>query len=426
MLTVRTLVVHVGMPKAGSSSIQYMMHRLSPALERAGVYVPATARSWGAHQSLVLPPGHWRHRPHLGGWADLEREVRRCSAPLCVISSEHFTGSLEGFLGAGRVRAMARAARREVRVVGYVRPQYALLESIYTEDVKSGATCAPFDAYLEACTRLHRFDYDAVFRRWRKAFGIRLSVYPLEAARMPEGVVAHFLALLDARHLIPDAAALPRRNERIGAKHLEVLRLARSAMESRRFADRSVHARMLQLHRKAPAALAGNAPFRPLDAIQIRAVTAHFAAANARFAREYGVDDAGVLFREKPADAAGRPCRADWSDFDIAERRWVRQLVRDVAGVDLPANPGAGDAPEPVRNGRRVDYGLAGATRPPRPHIIVRIWRYGRQLLAHMRSMRRPSDLAALLHWLAWEIKWRRARRAASLDLGLHDSQSVA
>ena len=413
---VRVLVVHVGMPKTGSTSIQHMLDRLSPALERAGVYVPAAARYRGAHKSLVLPPGHWRRRPHLGGWADMEREVRRCSAPLCVISSEHFAGSLEGFLGASRVRALARAARREVRVVGYVRPQYALLESIYAEDVKCGHTCAPFDVYLGACPRRHWFDYDAVFRRWRETFGTRLTVHPLEAARMPDGVVAHFLALLGACDLIPAAAALPRRNERIGAKHLEVLRLARSAMELRRFAYRSVCERMLQLHLQLhrKAALAGDAVFRPLDAIQVRAVTAHFAAANARFAREYGVDDAGVLFRERPADAAGRPYRADWSDFDAAERRRVRQLVRDVAGVDLPADPGAGDAPGPVRNRRRVDYGLAGATRPPRPPTIVRIWRYGRHLLPHTRSIRRPGDLAAFLRWLTWEFKWRRSRRAAS------------
>ena len=222
MRAVRTLVVHVGMPKTGSTSIQHMLHRLSPALERAGVYVPAAARSRGTHENLVLPPGHRRHRPRLGGWTDLEREVRRCPAPCCVISSEHFTGNLTGFLGAGRVRALARAARREVRIVGYVRPQYALMESIYSQEVKTGDTWMPFDAYLAACPRLDRFNYEVGFRRWRKLFGTRLSVYPLEAARMPDGVAAHFLALLGARHLVPAAAALPperahRRQARGGA-----------------------------------------------------------------------------------------------------------------------------------------------------------------------------------------------------------------
>ena len=339
--------------------------------------------------------------------------MRRCSAPLCVISSEWFTGDLPGFLGASRVRALARAAQREVRVVGYVRPQYAFLEGLYTEVVKMGYVGVPFDVYPRTVLHLPLFDYEAAFRPWREMFGTRFSVYPLEAARMPDGVVAHFLALLGARDLIPAAAALPRRNERIGAKLLEVLRLAGIPLRQKRLDHRSVRVRLEQLRRKASAALAGDTPFRPLDATQVRTVMAHFADSNARFAREYGVDDASVLFREKAIDAAARPRRAAWPDFDAAERRRVRQLVHDVAGVDLPEDPGAGDAPRPIRSSR-ASIAVLPATPPPPPPTIVRIWRHGRKILSFARSMRRPGEPVAILRWLAWEIEWRRARRAGA------------
>ena len=337
--------------------------------------------------------------------------MRRCSAPVCVISSEWFTGDLPGFLGAGRVRALARAAQREVRVVGYVRPQYAFLEGLYTEVVKMGYVGVPFDAYPKAVLHLPLFDYAAIFRPWRATFGTRFSVYPLEAARMPDGVVAHFLALLGARDLIPAAAALSRRNERIGAKVLEVLRLAGIPLRRKQLDHRSVRARLMLLRRKASAALAGDAPFRPLDATQVRTVTAHFADSNAGFAREYGVDDADVLFHEKEIDAAARPCRAGWPDFDAAERRRVRQLVHDVAGVELPADLGADDAPRQTRSGRPS---IAVLPATPTPPTIVRIQRLGGRILSFARTMRRPGELVALLRWLAWEIEWRRARMAGA------------
>ena len=340
--TQRKLVVHIGTPKTGSTSIQYMLHRLAVALELRGTHVPVAGRSSDySHCNLALPAGHWATNPSLGGWADLAREVECCSAPRCVISCENFTSPwARGEPNIDRLLALARAADREIQVIGYVRPQYQRLEAGYNQQVLMGGMLAPFDTFVAERLAESQLDYGALFRPWREAFGDRLTVYPLERARMPAGLLAHFLGVLGARDLAGAAAALPRRNERLGAKHLEVLRLTAVALDHQ-VIDYPVTVQLLRpVLFDLPALLDGDAPFAGLNPAQIEALTARFAASNARFAREHGIDAGGVLFREQPADTSARPRRAEWRDFAAEERRRVRRFVRAAAGVDLPTGAG--------------------------------------------------------------------------------------
>ena len=129
----RTLIVHVGTMKTGSTSIQQVLHRLPLALERAGVHVPVAA-SWGGWAGNL--DGTWH--PILGGWEDMLYEVRRSAAPRCVISNENFANPPNALETCRRVEALARAAGRDVEVVGYVRPQYQFVESLYVENIRGG------------------------------------------------------------------------------------------------------------------------------------------------------------------------------------------------------------------------------------------------------------------------------------------------
>ena len=177
-------------------------------------------------------------------------------------------------------------------------------------------------------------------------------------------------------------------NERLGAKHVEVLRLTRLALDDRTLDPQAIRERLKPVVVGAPGFLDGDAPFAGLSPAQIRAVTEHFAASNARCARAYGVDAGGVLFREPAADGAGRPNVVKWEDFGAAERRRVREFVRETAGVELSP-----DAAEPAAPGIRA--------RLP--------WRV-RLLLEATRFICAPGGLPAFLRWLWWDLK-RRVRR---------------
>ena len=122
-----------------------------------------------------------------------------------------------------------------------------------------------------------------------------------------------------------------------------MLRLASAALDERMIDMPRKRSMLEPLLRSIPPLLAGDMPFAGLSPAQVQEVTDRFAASNARFAREYGIDEGGVLFRDTGADALVRPARATWEeDFSEEERVRVRRAVRSVVGVHLP--PGAADA----------------------------------------------------------------------------------
>ena len=277
-------------------------------------------------------------------------------------------------------------------------------------------TTVPFETRLRTTLDRSLADYDRYFRPWRNVFGERLAVYPLEATRMHGGLLSHFLGLLGADDVAQAAAVLPRARERLGAKQVEVLRLTRLALDGRALDEqaRFVLERVLQ---RTPALLDGDRPFAGLGQSQVRTVTEHFAAANARFAREYGIDPGGVLFRETALDTTARPCRAEWRDFSIAERRRVRELVLEEVGVDLVPDAATAGAARADRRGR-VSTGNGGRrTLADRINLIRKGIRVlGPVMLEQTRHVRGPGGLPAFLRWLRWHVEWgfRRAVRAAA------------
>ena len=87
----RTLIVHIGTHKTGSTSLQQMLGNLSDSLARSGIHVPVAGRSGGSHGNLIAEysgPTRPYHDASLGGWVELPR----CTAPRILISAEGFTG----------------------------------------------------------------------------------------------------------------------------------------------------------------------------------------------------------------------------------------------------------------------------------------------------------------------------------------------
>ena len=331
----RTLVVHIGTPKTGSTSIQDMLHRLAAPLARLGIHVPASG-----YLSFVYP-GSPLYERACRGWTALRDELRRHPARRFVVSSETFSMGAAAEV-ADRVRELATTVDLDVDVVAYVRPQYQRLEAGYAEDVKIGFHTADFQTVLEQLPDWPGLDYSTVFGPWRNRFGDGLQVHPLEPGRMPAGLAAHFLGLIGAPGLTSEAVGTPRRNRRIGAKLLEVLRLASAALDERLIDIPRKRSMLRPLLRRIPPLLAGDLPFAGLSPAQVREVTARFAASNARFAREYGIDEGGVLFRDAGEDALTRPTRVTWDEsFSEEERGRVRRAVQSAVGVRLPAGAAA-------------------------------------------------------------------------------------
>ena len=197
----RRLVVHIGLPRTATTTIQKALAMLEPRLRERGVHIPRTfrvdtpglARHAGLWFALRRPSG-----PGGPSLAALRRELHGSGAQRFVMSDERFGGASEPRL----VRALAELTASldvEVRVVAYVRPQCDYLESVYAERVRAGYERLPFHLFAAASSlglppaRRVALDYGRLFAPWRAAFGDGLRVYPFERSRQPSGPAAHFL-----------------------------------------------------------------------------------------------------------------------------------------------------------------------------------------------------------------------------------------
>ena len=361
----KRLIVHVGMPKTGSTSIQRMLLRLRELLRARGVHVPRTGLARTGKHHLLDRRSHGISTER---WALLAQEIRctaagdprggnhgtargKPAAPRFVISAEEFAKPGYRAATAARLAELAEREDLEVDIVGYVRPQWQFLESVYTQRVHGLRIGATFDRFvadmLEAGER-SELDYNVVFAPYRAAFGARVRVFALELSRLPDGLLAHFLGQCGVHDGASLAAGLARANPRRNAKATEVRRLVYAELDRRRKAGLerpfSGRAPMSQL-----PYLIDDEPFSGFDHSGIQDLQARFAEANARFAREYGINADGVLFRDPVDPGARRRTVAQWRDFGAAERRRVRRYVLERTGIEL--DPGAGEpaSPWPVR-----------------------------------------------------------------------------
>ena len=420
----RRLVLHIGMPKTGSTTIQGLLVSFEQELRDRGVHVlghrrlsvgrptsPDRLRKALYRRSFGPPEQAWRSIAKEEPWRSTVEDILRSNARLFVISHE-------GFIGRPNPRApaiiseFANACGLSVDIVAYVRPQCQFFESRYSQMVNRGGYLLPFDAFAAASFTLRTIarhpwlDYRRVFAPWRAVFGPRVTVYPLESSRLPDGLAAHFLGLLGAPELAVREVKRLRVNQRIGAKALEVRRLRNLAVRMPGAERRPRNISHLSL---------SDTPFTGFNTAQARDLMAHFQAGNAAFAREYGIDSDGLLFRDPVDGNLYRPNVARYQDFDGRERRAVREylLQRTGDGLTFGQSTGAHQARTAdaaglgTRSRRPLSLRAAVlrslARTPPAQHLqSARIgsfrWR--------ARSLLNPRFLL----WWCFDLAWRLER----------------
>ena len=320
----KRLIVHVGPRKTGSTSIQRMLFACRDKLHANGVHVPETGvgRRWGhpSHLKLVAHPLHlnslvrfWKSRLELKRkktlWKQLAEEIAVTDAQTFVVSAEDLSSPGFRVTSAELLAELAARADVEVDVVGFVRPQWQLLESECSQRMKAGRerrTFSQFVAKMLDAGENTILDYRVMFAPYRARFGNRVRIFPLETT---QNLIKHFLTFVGIdTTVVKEHLTGPKANQRCGAKVLEVYRCVRARLG----APRSLHARKRhgdlrhRLH-ELPTLLDGDAPFAGFSQTEIQQMENRFASANAAFARESGISTDGTLFHNTPASGTRRP-----------------------------------------------------------------------------------------------------------------------
>jgi hypothetical protein len=182
----RDLILHIGVSKTGSSSIQRVLAGQREALAAQGVFYPRSP-GWENHALLPAsvvddPNALWNVHP--GTWEGMKPETRlalfreQFEAEMnklppgmrCIISAEQCVVLLGNDKNVSRLADLLSRWFSRIRIVVYLRRQDKHAASAYTQSLRVGVLEPPsLPAGGPAAQPL--YDYGAVLDRWARAFG---------------------------------------------------------------------------------------------------------------------------------------------------------------------------------------------------------------------------------------------------------------
>jgi hypothetical protein len=192
----KRIVLHIGSPKSGTTTLQHLLVKFEDELLREGVLYPRSGRTAGgagAHHLLcssvrgVYSPLNG-HRP----WSDFLEELGRAEARTIVISSEEFGRCSESEVL--RVRQYLEAY--PVTVLVYLRNPLKFMVSWYKQNVKMGHYGGTFGSFIRE--QHHVCDYGRRLERWVKVFGQeQMMVRIYDKVKSAPSLEEDFLNILD-------------------------------------------------------------------------------------------------------------------------------------------------------------------------------------------------------------------------------------
>lgn len=173
----KTIYLHIGAHRTGSTSIQRFLAKAEDALAKQGIIYPETGRpdtDWSnqyghhvLHWSLVGKHG-------IDGdqvWSDLQKEIECREGDRVVLSAEGF--EWEGEISKNQIQQQVDAYLNPypLHIIVYLRPPLSFLRSVYRKRVAMGTWSGSFTSLVE--TMVPRCDYEALVSRWERVNGVR-------------------------------------------------------------------------------------------------------------------------------------------------------------------------------------------------------------------------------------------------------------
>lgn len=240
----KTLVVHIGHFKTGTTALQVFLSQNPRQLARRGLDYAGYRQAHAKHSDLAfclfraagvdtLMHGYDCPDSPAAIWQGLFDHVRASRRQTVIVSSEEFmrlgahpaaAGILAGLVdGAGDI---------DIRIIAYLRRPQSHLRSWYNQLVKMGAPVPGFNEAVQTLIEPVHFDYGLALQPWAELFGpaaVTVRAYD-EASRGTNRIFADFLGLLGASPPGP-AWILPESdpNPAIDARILELTRLIQGA-----------------------------------------------------------------------------------------------------------------------------------------------------------------------------------------------------
>jgi len=222
-------VLHIGLKKSGSSSIQSFLMANQDALRAMSIDFAATGRKQRkAHHNFAHEAmGNAKFDAAQGTLANLAQASTDRRMARVMISSEMFEGC--DAVAVAKIKAGLGDVGRDFRIVLIIRDLLDLIPSSYAQKIRFGMNVFDFDTFFDERMRQSRVDYFETASRWGDVFGWeRLRVRPLDTRYLKNGdLIDDFLDAAGVDLLDPRIGALERPglvNAAASWKTLEALR----------------------------------------------------------------------------------------------------------------------------------------------------------------------------------------------------------
>ena len=322
----KTLYLHIGTEKTGSTALQAVSGTNRATLKNHGIFYPKTPGERN-HTKLTLFAADGPNALDLrrlarlfpdeayesfkANFADeLRSEIAANPCPRIYLSNEHLASRLRSTQEVSRLAAIIRPLADSVKIVVYLRPQPELFLSTYSTSIKAGRTKA-----LEAPKKDQhpRYNYEKMLSLWADVFGEENVIVRIYDRNTLAGhdVVKDFFSIM-GYHPGPDIQIPPTLNIRLDHDALlfllEFNKYVPPFLEESVNPDRGDIANALEEKSKGPALA--------VPAAVLRDLARTYEESNARVARRFLGRSDGRLFAD-----------AEYGDIPVGEALTIERAV---------------------------------------------------------------------------------------------------
>lgn len=389
----KTLILHAGMGKTGTTAIQETFWKNRAALSRAGIAYPRTGAVAGAHHLITprIPPFlQGRRGWHFVAPPDWAPAVAALPEPRVFMSSELISAAEPAQIAAF---CAALSPFFDIHLCLYLRRQDDMIAAAWAQAVKAGSQTRPLSEVLD--TRMGRLDYTTRIAPWEQALGRdRLILLPYERSQFHAGdlirdVLFRVLGLDDLPPgFVHDPASNP--NARLSIPATEFKRLVNLLIPD--------HPRANRFNTPLAACAPDPRGAHLLGRADRARIIATFADSNARIARDYLNRPEGDLFRDPlPADApdtALLPDAAALAGVAATLGQTAPKLLREIASLAAADHGTPAARAAAMRLRAALDMAPAVPAQAPAPRKRASARDIARSLRDGLDRLRAPAPAA--------------------------------
>ena len=185
----RTLYLHAGPLKTGSTSVQAFFHDNAAVFQRQGLYRPETGTEARGLYHLGLINSFIRNHASVPQAAKLAAELEAHGLPEKVfLTAEMFAVRLGKRDYYNAIKAFARRLGYRLHVIVVIRPQAPLLNSLFTQAVKSWQPVTTVDAFLKTQGKSGRYAFHSLLSHLLNDGDVNFTALPFNREALDAGL----------------------------------------------------------------------------------------------------------------------------------------------------------------------------------------------------------------------------------------------